>query len=152
MTGCGPGSAPTSCWPTAPSAGAQPRGAARAGRVYKQVLSLLLAQRRPSYYLIAGRAATRELTDAHLRLLGAAHVVDAELARVALQAPLEFQPDPPQRSEPAFVELKAANAIRTTLLQRLGLQDLYQLDRLDLEVETSLDLPTQRRVARCCAG
>jgi membrane peptidoglycan carboxypeptidase len=115
-------------------------------RVYKQALSLLLAQRRPSYYLIDGRDAIRELTDAHLRLLGGAHVIDPELARAALEAPLEFQPDPPQRLEPAFVELKAANAIRTALLQRLGLQDLYQLDRLDLEVETSLDLPTQQRV------
>jgi membrane peptidoglycan carboxypeptidase len=115
-------------------------------RVYKQVLTLLLAQRRPSYYLIDGRAAIRELTDAHLRLLGAAHVIDPALARAALEAPLEFRPDPPQRLGPGFVELKAANAIRTALLQRLGLQDLYQLDRLDLEVETSLDLPTQRRV------
>jgi membrane peptidoglycan carboxypeptidase len=115
-------------------------------RAYKQVLSLLLAQRRPSYYLVAGHEALRELTDAHLRLLAAAQVIDPELARAALEVPLQFQPDPPQRLEPAFVELKAANAIRTALLKRLGLQDLYQLDRLDLQVETSLDLPTQRRV------
>ena len=115
-------------------------------RVYKQALGLLLAQRRPSYYLIAGRDALRELTNAYLRLLGAAQVIDPELARAALELPLEFQPAPPQRSQPPFVELKAANAIRSALLKRLGLQDLYQLDRLDLQVETSLDLPTQERV------
>jgi membrane peptidoglycan carboxypeptidase len=115
-------------------------------QLYKQVLSLLLAQRRPSYYLIAGRDALRALTDAHLRLLAAAQVIDPELARSALELPLELQLAPPTRSEPPFVELKAANAIRTTLLKRLGLADLYQLDRLDLRVETSLDLPTQRRV------
>ena len=110
-------------------------------RLYKQVLSLLLAQRRPSYYLLAGRDALRELTDGHLRLLAAAQVIDPALARAALELSLEFQPDPPARSEPPFVELKAANAIRTTLLKRLGLDDLYRLDRLDLRVETSLDLP-----------
>ena len=115
-------------------------------RIYKQALGLLLAQRRPSYFLIAGRDALGELTNAYLRLLGAAQVIDPELARAALELPLEFQPAPPQRSQPPFVELKAANAIRSALLKRLGLQDLYQLDRLDLQVETSLDLPTQERV------
>ena len=122
-------------------------------RVYKQVLSLLLAQRRPSYYLIAGREAIRELTDAHLRLLGAAQVIDPELARAALEVPLEFQPDPPQRLEPAFVELKAANAIRTALLKRLGLQDLYQLDRLGSARwrRRSICRPSGASL-RCCAG
>ena len=122
-------------------------------RVYKQVLSLLLAQRRPSYYLIAGREAIRELTDAHLRLLGAAQVIDPELARAALEMPLEFQPDPPQRLEPAFVELKAANAIRTALLKRLGLQDLYQLDRSGSARwrRRSICRPSGASL-RCCAG
>jgi membrane peptidoglycan carboxypeptidase len=115
-------------------------------RVYKQALSLLLAQRRPSYYLVGGRQALGSLTDAHLRLLEAAQVINPRVARAALELPLEFQPAPPQRSQPPFVELKAANAIRSVLLKRLGLNDLYQLDRLDLRVETSLDLPTQQRV------
>ena len=115
-------------------------------RVYKQVLSLLLAQRRPSHYLVGGQEALGSLTNTYLRLLDAAQVIGSGLARAALEIPLEFQPAPPPRSQPPFVELKAANAIRTALLQRLGLEDLYQLDRLDLRVETSLDLPAQRRV------
>ena len=115
-------------------------------RVYKQVLALLLAQRRPSYYLIAGREALRSLTDSHLRLLGAAHVIDPELERAALEQPLEFLAAAPERPQPPYVELKAANSIRTALLKRLGLPGLYQLDRLDLQVETSIDLATQQRV------
>jgi membrane peptidoglycan carboxypeptidase len=115
-------------------------------RVYKQALSLLLAQRRPSYYLIGGREALGKLTDAYLRLLGVAQVANPDLVRAALDLRLEFQPGSPPRSEPPYVELKAANAIRTALLKRLGLQDLYQLDRLDLEASTSLDLATQRQV------
>jgi membrane peptidoglycan carboxypeptidase len=125
-----------------------PNAAARRGqaRVYKQALSLLLAQRRPSYYLLTGRAALVDLTDAYLRLLGTRGVVGSELLRAALEAPLEFLPGAPERPQPPFVELKAANAIRTTLLRLLGLNQLYRLDRLDLEVATSLDLPTQQRV------
>ncbi|HEX6112271.1 MAG TPA: transglycosylase domain-containing protein [Geminicoccaceae bacterium] len=115
-------------------------------RVYKQALGLLLAQRRPSYYLIAGREALRSLTDSYLRLLGAAHVIDPELERAALEQPLPFLAAPPARPQPPYVELKAANSIRTALLKRLGLPGLYQLDRLDLQVETSLDLATQQRV------
>jgi membrane peptidoglycan carboxypeptidase len=115
-------------------------------RVYKQALSLLLAQRRPSHYLLAGRAALGDLTDSHLRLLGAQGVIEPELERAALAVPLEFQPGAPERPQPPFVERKAANAIRTALLKLLGLQQLYQLDRLDLEVATSLDLAAQQRV------
>jgi membrane peptidoglycan carboxypeptidase len=115
-------------------------------RIYKQALSLLLAQRRPSHYLLAGRAALGALTDSYLRLLGANAVIDPELQRAALDAPLEFRESAPERLQPPFVERKAANAIRTSLLKLLGLQELYQLDRLDLEVMTSLDLAAQQRV------
>ena len=40
-----------------------------AARLYKHVLSLMIAQRRPSYYLLAGREALEELTNSHLRVL-----------------------------------------------------------------------------------
>ena len=115
-------------------------------RVYKQALALLLAQRRPSYYLVGGREALGTLTDSYLRLLGAAHVIDSALERAALAQPLAFVAAAPARPQPPYVELKAANSIRTALLKRLGLPGLYQLDRLDLQVETSVDLATQQRV------
>ena len=115
-------------------------------RIYKQALSLLLAQRRPSYYLLAGRAALGELADSHLRLLGAKGVIDPELEHAALDAPLTFHESALERPQPAFVERKAANVIRTSLLNLLGLDQLYQLDRIDLEVATSLDLSAQQRV------
>jgi membrane peptidoglycan carboxypeptidase len=115
-------------------------------RIYKQALSLLLAQRRPSYYLLGGRAALGDLTDSYLRLLGANGVIDLELQRAALKAPFEFRESAPERPQPPFVERKAANAIRTSLLELLGLDQLYRLDRLDLDVTTSLDLSAQQRV------
>ena len=121
-------------------------------RVYKQVLSLLLAQRRPSYYLIAGRAGDPRADRCASAPARRGARGRPELARAALEAPLEFQPDPPQRLEPAFVELKAANAIRTTLLKRLGLQDLYQLDRwISRWRRRSICRPSGAS-PRCCAG
>src|SRR3546814_4213015 len=40
--------------------------------VYRQALSLLIAQRRPSEYLLGGRQALAQLVDSHLRLLAEA--------------------------------------------------------------------------------
>jgi membrane peptidoglycan carboxypeptidase len=126
---------------------ADPAALAEKARLYKQVLSLLLAQRRPSYYLAAGRADLAALADAHLRLLHAAAVIDTGLMQAALAVPLEFRDHAPAPPPLPYADRKAASAIRTDLLALLGLPDLYRLDRLDLSVETSLDLPTQRAVS-----
>ena len=115
-------------------------------RIYRQVLSLLLAQRRPSWYLLGGREDLERLVDTHLRLLMQAGIVDGDLASAALDQPLRFSDRPPAPAGVPFVDLKAANAVRTELLTQLGLRGLYQLDRIDLSAQTSLDLAAQERV------
>jgi membrane peptidoglycan carboxypeptidase len=114
---------------------------------YKQVLSLLLAQRRPAHYLVKGRDDLEALVDSYLRLLRAAGVIDDALAQAALAQRLHFAPEPPVATKAAFVDHKAANAIRTELLGLLGLRSLYALDRLDLTAKTSIDLAAQQRLS-----
>ncbi|WP_029013938.1 transglycosylase domain-containing protein [Niveispirillum irakense] len=117
--------------------------------IYKQVLSLLLAQRRPTAYLNGnGRKALNDLANAHLTLLERAGVVNPALADAARYFPLRFRDQPPAIPEPSFVEQKATNAIRSRLLGMLGVPSLYALDRLDLTVDTTLDMPTQERVTQ----
>ncbi|HSK38334.1 MAG TPA: transglycosylase domain-containing protein [Arenibaculum sp.] len=116
--------------------------------IYKQVLSLLLAQRRPSRYLLADRRGLEDLADSHLRLLAQHAVIDADLRDAALRAELRFRTDTPRPPGTSFVEQKAANAIRTRLLGLLGVNSLYRLDRIDLTAETSLDAPMQDEVVR----
>ena len=53
------------------SAGATPAELAEGRCYYRQVLSLLLAQRRPAWYLVAGRDNLEKLADGYLRLLHA---------------------------------------------------------------------------------
>lgn len=120
---------------------------ARKGELYKQALSLVLAQRRPSYYLIADRPALRALTDRYLSLLANAAVIDIELAEAALNADLQFSSQPPAPPAVSFVGRKAADALRTQLLSLLHAPNFYALDRLDLTAESTLDAATQRRVA-----
>src|SRR5262249_28818769 len=61
------------------------------GAAYRQVLSLLIAQRRPSYYLLTGRNNLAELTDAHLRVLADAGIASPELRDAALRARPAFR-------------------------------------------------------------
>lgn len=116
--------------------------AARA-RSFKQALSLMLAQRRPSYYLLQQGRTLRPLTDSYLRLLAEAGVIDTALRDAALATTLELQADPPALPRPDFSGRKAVSALRVDLAGLLGLPDAYALDRLDLEVQTSLDARAQ---------
>ena len=120
---------------------------ARKAEVYKQVLSLLLAQRRPSYYLVEARPALVALTNSYLRSLTTAGVIDTELRDSALHAELKFRAEAPRPARVSFVERKAATTIRTELLRLLGTPSLYDLDRLDLISNTTLDAATQQRVS-----
>ncbi len=121
---------------------------ARKAIVYKQVLALLIAQRRPSHYLAQDRQALERLANEHLTLLERAGVIPPALADAARYFPLRFRPEPPPIPEPSFIEQKATNAIRNRLLSMLGVGNLYELDRFDLTVETTLDQPTQERVTQ----
>ena len=53
-----------------------PAALARKAEIYRQVLSLLLAGRRPAYYLLVNPAALAALTDRYLHLLEAAGTID----------------------------------------------------------------------------
>lgn len=120
---------------------------ARKGEIYRQVLSLLLADRGPTYYLTANRAALGTLADRHLRLLCEAGIIDTALRDAALGAPLRFRDKPPPIAAVSFVRQKATQEVRARLMRLLGLPDLYALDRLDLTAETTIDTATQARVA-----
>ena len=119
----------------------------RRAAIYRQALSLLIAQRRPSEYLISSRASLRRLVDSHLRLLADAGIIDDALRDAALARPAAFTETLPAAARPASpASWKAASTLRARLLGNLGLASLYDLDRLDLTVETTLDVAVQERV------
>ncbi len=121
---------------------------ARYASALKHALSLIVAERRPSYYLASNRKALDALTDDHLDLLAGAGVISTDLANQAKQVKLRassLRVDPPP---PHFVEQKAANAQRIRVAALLGVPRLYDLDRLDLEVGTSVQQTPQQIVSR----
>jgi membrane peptidoglycan carboxypeptidase len=123
---------------------------AEAGRDYRAVMMLLLAQRRPSWYLHAeaGRKALVELADSHLRLMEVDSVVPAPLARAALESRLTVQTDPPPPPRMSFVERKAINAARSHLAELVAAPSLYQLDRYHLTARTTIDSAGQLAATR----
>jgi membrane peptidoglycan carboxypeptidase len=118
----------------------------RRAQVYKEVLSLLIAQRRPSYYLNAGREDLERLTDSYLRALASAGVIDPAMRDAALARPLVFTPGPPALSARSFVERKAVDAVRMELMRVLALPQISSLDRMDLSADVSIDGSIQSRV------
>lgn len=119
---------------------------AERGLALREVLALMIAQRRPSWYLNGGRQELAELTDSHLRVLASAGVIDPALRDAAIGQALHFRDlakDPPL---PPVASDKGINAIRTRLVRQLG-TPLYDLDRLDLAVSATINQPLQQEVS-----
>lgn len=117
------------------------------GRALHQVVALMIAHRRPTYYLSAkGRDSLTQLSASYIRLLAEHGVIGPGLRDAALADPLKFRN---QATDPALLPAdagKGATAIRNRLA---GLLDtsLYELDRYDADVATTLDGELQRRVS-----
>lgn len=69
------------------------------GMALRQVLALMIAHRRPSYYLLQNRRALDELADAHLRLLRSKGRISPTLAEAAMEQSLEFRDFPLQHRQ-----------------------------------------------------
>ena len=119
-----------------------------AALAYKQALSLFIAQRRPAHYLGAGAQDLEELTNTHLRVLAQAGVITPALRDLAAAQKLHPAAGtgvaPPAAN--SFTTRKASNAVRTHLAGLLGDSRLYNLDRLDLSVSSTLNAEAQKAV------
>ncbi|HEX7967861.1 MAG TPA: glycosyl transferase family 51, partial [Stellaceae bacterium] len=78
--------------------------------------------------------------------LGAAGVIGPALRDAALKADLRFRSTPPSPPASSFIERKAIDAVRTELMSTLGVANLYNLDRLDLAADVTIDAAAQDRV------
>ena len=113
---------------------------------YKQALSLMIAQRRPSYFLNAGSPVLMQMTNHYLYLLEEAKVISPALLKAALPLALHLNHGPMKVQSNSFVSLKAANLLRTNLSSLLHIPRLYELDRIDMTADTTLDGEAQRAV------
>ncbi|GGC59326.1 transglycosylase domain-containing protein [Undibacterium terreum] len=122
------------------------KDAGDSAQMYKQALSLLISQRRPSYYLDGNEAELEQITNSHLRLLGSAGIISPALRDAALKAKLNRNTQKFNAPPVSFLARKAANTVRNHLAGLLGGSRLYDLDRLDVDVTSTLDAPVQEAV------
>jgi membrane peptidoglycan carboxypeptidase len=126
--------------------GLNPQEMRERARAYRQVLSLFLALRQPSNYLVRDGGALASQTDRYLRALCDGGVISRRLRDAALEEHIVLKPRTSVRPTVDFVANKATDTIRARLLGLLGLQATYSLDRLDLNVQTTIDQTVQQSV------
>lgn len=124
------------------STATDPKSLAEKGLALREMLSLMIAQRRPSHYLSKGHEELARLTDSHIRLLAQNGVIDAALAEAALASQVSYRDwvqDPTVQPIETNKGISAARSRIAALLNR----PLYDLDRLDLSATSTLQSDLQ---------
>ncbi|MHC8388188.1 transglycosylase domain-containing protein [Pseudomonas sp. MDT2-39-1] len=121
-----------------------PKSMAEKGLALREMLSLMIAQRRPSHYLTKGHDELADLTDSHIRLLAANGVIDASFAAAAMASKVIYRD---WQTQPTIQPIETNKGISVARSRLGGLlnRPLYDLDRLDLSATSTLqgDLQTQ---------
>ena len=126
----------------------QPALARSRAMAYRQVLSLLLAVNRPSHYLLRSRADLHARANLYLKALADSGFITVRLRDEALPLRPAFREKMPEPPPSSFADRKAMDAIRSGLLNLLDLDTVYQLDRMDLTVNATIDQDATRAATR----
>jgi membrane peptidoglycan carboxypeptidase len=111
----------------------------QAARAFRQVLSLLVAVKKPSAYLSRDRQGLDARIERYLQALASAGVIPAWLRDEASRLRIAPRERVPAAAPLPPLERKAVDAVRAEVSLRLGLTSVYDLDRLDLTIRTTLD-------------
>ena len=117
------------------------------GRALHQVVALMIAHRRPSFYLAGGgRERLAQLSASYLRLLADNGMISPALRDAALAEPLKFRD---MQANPALLPADLGKGTMTIRNRLAGMLDasLYELDRFDADVATTLDGALQKSVS-----
>ncbi|WP_149087755.1 transglycosylase domain-containing protein [Pseudomonas prosekii] len=114
------------------------------GLALREMLSLMIAQRRPSHYLTKGHDELASLTDSHIRLLAQNGVIDAPFAAAALASKVTYRDWQTQPTIQPIESNKGISTARSRLASMLN-RPLYDLDRLDLSATSTLQSDLQKQ-------
>ncbi|WP_372867682.1 transglycosylase domain-containing protein, partial [Pseudomonas sp.] len=119
---------------------------AERGLALRQVMAMMIAQRRPSYYLAQGRSELDQLIDSHIRVLAGGGLIDPALRDAALARQLRYRNWVLEPNLQMVDGNKGISVARTRLSNLLNMP-LYDLDRLDLSASTTLNNELQQAVS-----
>lgn len=115
-------------------------------RMLKQVVSLMIAHRRPSHYLVQGRQELANLANSYVRLLAQNGIISGTLSEAAQTQPLFFRDFKTDGATSQVPHNKGVNVVRNRLASMFDIS-LYELDRMDLSVASTLDRGLQEQVS-----
>lgn len=115
-------------------------------RMLKQVISLMIAHRRPSHYLVQGRKDLAILTNSYVRILAQEGIISQPLSEAAQTQPLFFRDFKSQAASHQVPHNKGVNVVRNRLASLLD-TSLYALDRMDVSVVSTLNRELQEQVS-----
>ena len=118
----------------------------RQGLALRQVLALMIAHRRPSYYLAQGRDELASLTDSYLRLMAKYGQISPELRDAGLAQKTQFRDFKKTPAVQPVESNKGINMARSRMATLLDVS-LYDLDRFDLSARTTLQGDLQQAVS-----
>lgn len=115
-------------------------------KVFKHVLALLCSVKAPNYYLAQNHSALNDRANFYIRYLAKAQVISDSFSKQTQAVKLVFSMQHPAYPRPAYAESKATNQIRSKLASLLGVPGFYELNRLDLSVESTINPQFQHQV------
>ncbi|NLT65829.1 MAG: glycosyl transferase family 51 [Acidobacteria bacterium] len=115
-------------------------------RAFKHVLALLCSVRAPSQYLVNDREALQRRTNFYTRLMANLQVISPRFAQAVESEQMAFASRRPKNTLPSFSERKATNELRSRLMTLLGVSGLYELDRIHLDVKSTINPDLQQTV------
>ncbi|KWR74647.1 transglycosylase domain-containing protein [Cupriavidus sp. IDO] len=118
----------------------------RQAQAFKRALSLIISQRRPSYHLRRDDTNLDALTGSYLRLLAANGIITPELRDAAVAQRLEKAAPPQKPEQEPFITRKAVNRVRADIGRLTGVESRYDMDRLDLTADSTINREAQRIV------
>ncbi len=113
---------------------------------YRQALGLILAANRPYLFLVQQPEALRRRIDHFLEMLADSRVITTRLRDAALAADPPFAPTPLASTTPMALARADARPDRIRMLKLLGVESLYEIDRIDARVTTTTYDDIERRV------
>jgi membrane peptidoglycan carboxypeptidase len=115
-------------------------------KAFKHVLTLLCAVRAPSNYLLQDYAALQTRVSNYIDLFEEEGIIDHGLAEELRKTKVVRKGNKMITPPMAQARLKSVNAVRNELLRTLNVAGYYDLNFLNLEVETTIDTELQEKV------
>lgn len=120
----------------------------QAAKVYRQALSLVMAVKKPSAYLVRDRAALEKRIDAYLPLLAESGIISERMRDAVLAERVTYADNIAPPAATSSQTSKSTSSLQVDLLKMLDVNNIYALNRLDLTAKTTIDIKTDHAVAQ----